>query len=618
MRKRKTCRGIIAVTIIFVLAAFHVYPCHASQVEQFDLNDGEVVFLLDTSGSMNKQDRDRLAIDAVRQAAYSLPSNYKVGFVAYNTDIQTLLPFGEGIEQWDRALDEVVYSGYTNAGEAMQQAIGMFSEKESVSRYIVMLTDGEIDMPSRKEKDFSRLQYEKAVKEAKEKGVKIFVIAIGNEWNGTEIHIFDGAEVTDGAIYWEGQSGSPSHIVNRILYERFRFPGRVLDNVKQSEGAISVVLPAPGAEYVRILLLSGQEIPKLSVDCEAKESRVKAGQNFAAIDIVKPVRQSVAIHSETEDTPDMEIYMVVEYKAEIETQITYRREPEDDAGQHEPGEEPPEYKHFADIEISLAGRQGNPWNNAYYEGREIPFVVDGVSVVGNIHNGSIRYSTQVEDLQQMELELDVSGLSERFEIRQPIVITFSLPEYPQPEYPQLEAEPKMDYRPLLVILVVLTLSLAVLLALAVRKGRKTKIYVVQPQTAGSVVKKEEIKGCAFAGKLNIYVLQTPGGDDLPPQTYRLFGRQAVRIPLSQILDSCNIMFGKIGAENIIFCAGPDKSLIAMDQSEKCTMLRGTEILKKGVGYPVYYNGKLTVIFEDGITEVEIHYKSIKPSEQSSI
>lgn len=618
MGKGKICRGIITLTIIFTLVAYHVYPCRASQVEQFDLNDGEVVFLLDTSGSMNKQDQDRLAIDAIRQAAYSLPSNYQVGFVAYNTDIQTMLPFGANMEKWDRALDEVAYSGYTNAGEAMQQAIGMFSDRESVSRYIVMLTDGEIDMPSRKEKDFSRLQYEKAVEAAKEKGVKIFIVAIGDEWNGAKIHIFDGAEVTDGAIYWEGQSGSPSEIVNRILYERFRFPGRALDNVEQLEGAISVELPAPGAEYVRILLLSGREMPDLSVDCDAKESTVKAGQNFAIIGIVEPVGSSVVIRFGVEDTSAMEVYMIAEYKAEIETQITYQREPKGGTGQQETGDEPLEYRHFANIEISLTGRQGNPWDNAYYEGREISFIVDGVSAVGSIHNGSIRYSMQVEDLQELELELDVSGLSERFEIRQPVTIKFSLPEYPQSEYPQPETEPKIDYRPLLVILVVLTLSLAVLLVLAARKNRKTKIYVMQPQTAGSVVKKEEIKGCVFTGKLNIYVLQTPGGDDIPPQTYRLFGRQAVRIYLSQILDSNNIKLGKIGAENIIFCAGPDKALIAMDQSENCTMLRGTEILKKGVGYPVYYNGKLTVIFEDGITEVEIHYKSIKPSERANI
>lgn len=608
----KVCRGIVAFTTLFILMACHVYPSRAAQVKQVDVNDGEVVFLLDASISMNKQDKDGLAIDAVRQAVYSLPPNYQAGLVVYNTNIQKTLLFGENIAKWDETLDETTNFGYTNAGEAMQQAVGMFSDRENVNRYIVMLTDGEIDMPSRQEKDYSRLQYEKAVEEAKEKGVKIFIVAIGNEWNETEIHIFDGAEMTDGAIYWEGQSGNPSEIINRILYERLHFPYIALGTMEQSEGAISVELPAPGAEYAKIILLSGQQIPELSVDCDAKEISVQTGQNFAAIDIWEPAAQSVVIGCTAEDAPAMDAYMVVGYKAEIETQITYRREPKDGMEQ-QTGEAPSDYRHFADIEISLVGREGSLWNNAYYEGMEIPFAIDGLWTVGNIHNGSIQYSLEVEDLQEIVLELDVSGLQEYFDILQPITIGFSLPDYPQSEI-----EAKTDYRPLWAILAILTLSLTVLFILTVKRNRKTKIYVAQPQTAGSVVKKEEIKGCTFTGKLNIYVLQTPDGDDIPPQTYLLFGRRAVRIPLNQVLDSCNIKLGKKSAENIIFCAGPDKALIAMDQSADCTMLRGTEILKKGVGYPVYYNGKLTVVFEDGTTEIEIHYKSIKPSELENI
>lgn len=613
MGKRRVCRVYIALTTIFVLTLCCVCPCLASNTKQFDLNDGEVVFLLDTSVSMNKQDKDGLAVDAVRQAVYSLPENYQVGLVAYNTGIQTIISFGEDIASWDEALDDIVYSGYTNAGEALQQAIGMFSDREDVNRYIVMLTDGEIDMPTSQEKDFSRFQYEKAVQEAKARGIKEYIIAIGSEWNETEIHIFDGAEKTDGAIYWEGQSGSVSEIMNRILYERFCFPGKALELSEESEGKISVNLPASGAEYVRILLLTEQEMPDISVECNAETSTVHTGRNFAVIDIEQSIGQTVEISYEPADISAMKAYIQIGYKAEIETQVTYRREMENGTGRQEVGETLPEYIHLADVEISLKGQAGNLWDNEYYEGLEIPFTINGIPAIGNIHNGNILYSMRVEDLQETVVELDISSLPEHYEIQQPVVITFTLPEYPQPE-----VEQKLDYRPLWIILGVLSLSLVVLLALEMKKERKTKIYVAQPQPLGNVVKKEEIKGCAFTGKMNIYVLQTQTGDDIPPQTYCLFGRQAARIPLSQVLETCEIKFGKIGAENIIFCAGPDKALIAMDQSEKCTVLRGTEILKKGVGYPVYYNGKLTVIFEDGITEVEIHYKSIKPSEREKI
>lgn len=47
-------------------------------------------------------------------------------------------------------------------------------------------------------------------------------------------------------------------------------------------------------------------------------------------------------------------------------------------------------------------------------------------------------------------------------------------------------------------------------------------------------------------------------------------------------------------------------------------MRGMEILKKGTGYPVYYNGKITVSFEDEKTEMELHYRNLKPGEREGI
>ena len=44
-------------------------------------------------------------------------------------------------------------------------------------------------------------------------------------------------------------------------------------------------------------------------------------------------------------------------------------------------------------------------------------------------------------------------------------------------------------------------------------------------------------------------------------------------------------------------------------------MRGAEILRKETGYPVYYNEKLTVTFYEEGTEIEIYYKSLKPSEK---
>ncbi len=116
----------LATGMIILLFTVRQITSVAGVNQGFNETEGEVVFLLDTSGSMNTYDKKRLAIDAIRQAAYSLPSNYKAGLVSYNTGIQTIAPMGTGLEQMDAQLAAITYKGYTNAGEGLNQAVGLF------------------------------------------------------------------------------------------------------------------------------------------------------------------------------------------------------------------------------------------------------------------------------------------------------------------------------------------------------------------------------------------------------------------------------------------------------------------------------------------------------------
>lgn len=614
MKKRSIWKRNFLLTSIVIMIIAKSFSCEASGISEsaaFDISDGEVVFLLDTSVSMNGQDRGRYAVDAVRQAVSSLPSNYKTALVAYNTEVRLVIPFEAKRKEWDEQIETLEYSGYTNAGEALKQAMELFSDEEGINRYVIILSDGEIDMPDRQQREESRLLYEEMVEKAADRGVTIYIIASGSEWNGTKAHIFDGAELTDGSIYWEGQSGSISEIIKRILYNRMNFPRSSIEVEEGSGGVISVGLPSAGADRVRIVLTSEQGIQSVDADCTAEEKTVVFGEKFAAIDLENPVGQTVEIVYEPADLSGVEAYIITEYSAEIKVQASYRTEEDFSSQPLSENSGSITYRHFADLEIRLAdmeGKNDNLWDSAYYEGREISFTVNGTPASGTIRNGTLAYSMQIDGVDEAVLELDVSGFSERFMVRQPGIISFSPPADPIPE-----AEPETNYLPLWIILAALALALTVLLILWTRKSRTTVIYMAQ--SASKESKKEEIKGCVYTGKLNMYVIRTPAEKDIPPQTYRLFGRQNIRLTLGQILNTCGIKLGKIGEEEILFYPGPDKTLIVMDQSEKCTVLRGTEILKKGTGYPVSYNGKITVIFEDEITEMELHYKNLKPSEQ---
>ena len=95
------------------------------------------------------------------------------------------------------------------------------------------------------------------MKEVVDRGAILYTIASGNEWNGTKAHVFDDAELANGLIYWDGQSGSISEIMKRILYSRMNLPRSLIASIEAEEGnggIISVELFSMGADYVRIIL----------------------------------------------------------------------------------------------------------------------------------------------------------------------------------------------------------------------------------------------------------------------------------------------------------------------------------------------------------------------------
>lgn len=573
--------------------------------------DTEIVFLLDASASMKDQDKGREAVDGICQAAYGLTSNCRTGAVVYNTDVQAVIPLETEHDEMEELLSSVVCTGYTNAGAGLNQALDLFSsEVENVDQCIIMVTDGEIDMPDKQGKELSRSLYEDAVGRAREKGVKIFIVALGTEFGGSEPHIFDGAEMTDGLIYWEGQSGSLSGIMKRIITERVDFPKQTFKGTENGEFTIEV--PA-GASKVKLVITAENEIEDVQTDYGGKGLNIKKGQRFVVLDIKDPIPGTFGAVVQGNDVSETKAYLVVEYMVKPKVSAEYRLEELPRTEKEIRKNVPPQYEHFVDVCIELedlSGRNENIWAYEGFEGKEISYSMNGVDYAGRLEQGKITQTLPAEGIDHLEVSVKVEEKDAVYYIKQPVKV--DIEKIPEPEF-----EPLTDYRPLIGIMCVLAVAFAGLLLVWLKKKNATIIYMAPSARSHETAQKVETKSCAYSGKLNLYMVRTVDGRDVPPQTYRLFGRRSGRITLQQILGDCKIRVKKGEAEDIVLYPGSDHTVIIMDQSEKCTVMRGMEILKKGMGYPVFYNEKVTVSFEDEETELELHYKSLKPSEMEN-
>lgn len=599
-------RFLIAALAFFLAASVsgNSYAKETEQSEEKAMGEAkEIVFLLDASESMRNNDPGKNTAEGIAQLVYSLPGDSKIGFAAYNTNVCASQGLSDesGRDGVAEVAGNTVYEGYSNAGAGLKEAVSFFSEEDK-EKFIIMFSDGEIDMPDKEQAEEARNAYVEAANRAKEKGIKIYIIAIGNELE-SKMHIFDGAELTGGAVYWENQSSSLSGLLEKIAAEQLGIPRQALGVTDAGGGNVHAKLP-PNAGHIKIIVTSDTTLSDVKADYSAQEGRVIFGTNYAVADMERPDSQYADIHFRTENIAGVQAYMLVEYDAMLKTDVAYRIE-------EIPGEkeETPSYEHFADITIRLQdsmGVQENLWDESF-EGKEIPIKINDVSDIGCIKNGQIQLTVPAEGIEEIKAEIEMESEDAVYYIEQPAV--GQIEKYPDPE-----PEKKPDYRPLWGILILLALSVFTVVLWWVKKKNTTVIYMSAPRDDSE--KKIETKNCTYSGRFTMYVVRNKDGRDIPPQTYVLFGKAPTRVSLDKILNSCGIKCGKIGAEDIIFYPGPDHSVILMDQSERCTVMRGTEIVKKGMGYPIFYNEKITVAFEDEMTEMEIHYKNISPGERN--
>ncbi len=605
LKYRQKGRKVRKVAFCFIsflfLSHFFVFFSMAQNDNSFSVSEKEVVFLVDVSKSMGGREDDAVT-DAVRQILYSLPADIRTGLVVYNTDIQGIAEMGSEPAQTDRILSTVEYTGYSNAGLGLKQALSLFSGEEDIERHIIMVSDGEIDMKSEEESETSREEFIQEARLAAGRGIKIHIMAVDGIPD-EEREILEAAEISGGEIYTEGTDGELSGIAEEIIYRQFNFPRKAVGTMEGNSGNFHIEIPVDGASRVKVLLTGKSEMENVNAGYTAESGQVVRGKQFAVVDLTGP-EGAVDITFDLKEASTVEAWLTAEYRTVLDVETEYRTET---VQEEEKGREPV-YRHYADLEIRLLNRDSensNLWESGYYNGHPVSYKINGENFNGKIENGAIRHTLIADGLETAEISVRTDGFYEIYREAVPVEITVELPPDPVAE---------TDYRPLWYILGGLAAALVLILLIWIRKGKAELVYVGQPDS-GKNLEKYEVKSCQYTGKLNLYVVQTPNGRDIAPQTIRLFGRKSARITLEWILNSCGIKFGNTGAGDIVFYPGPDKALVVMDQSEQCTVMRGMEILKKGIGYPVYYNEKLTVTMEDGITEMEIHYKNLKPGER---
>lgn len=598
----KPTRSLCPLLVLCILLSSVVQTVQAT--EQAMPVSSSVVFALDASNSMNSNDRDRLAKDSIAQLIYSLPSDYSVGFVAYNNDVASEVALQDASHRTNimAAVEDVQYIGYTNAGAGLSKALELLESSDAPQKTVVILSDGEIVMQNDTTTTKSAAQFRAAVEAARIQGIRIHVIGLGADMADNDNTIFYAPKQTEGENYYAPKATDIQSAVDTILTEQLHVKksrAAIIDTTGGLED-ITVSIPTANTTRTRILLTSPKPIQNLKADFNAKDGWQHSGLHYTLLELEHPTSQDVHITFQSQPNSQVKVDMITEYCLIPHVDIIYSDSKPNDA-------DTDYYTRSADISISfydIDAPNRQVLTDSDFQNVSVHLTQTDQFFSAALQEGIVSFQREVLQDDTLELELDLARLNTNIVMGQSVELILEGP-------PSLPQSPLADMRPQIIIIALFLLALFLVLLVHLASHRKRPAPVQSEQV---LLPQQEPSRYSYSGRLNIYITRTRSGYDIPPLTYDLFRLPgSKKLSLQEVLDSCGITEPMDGADRILFASGAGRCLLLSNNSD-CTLIQNREILMKGHSYQISLNSKVDVAFEDECSELVLQYRDVKPSE----
>lgn len=218
LKRTVRCLSYVCIGAALVLAA----PGSA----EADAKGGaiDLMFVVDNSGSMKKNDPDFITPKVVNAFARQLPQNTHMGMVLFDRSARLLIPLasmetGRARQKWADSLARIDYKGqFTNSAVGFERALYELKAKgrEQAQKGIVFITDGITDTGDpRKDQELNQWLRQEFASESRDVGVRIFGIAFTDAADFVLIQAL--ASRTDGEYYRTYDASEIGGVLDDIL-----------------------------------------------------------------------------------------------------------------------------------------------------------------------------------------------------------------------------------------------------------------------------------------------------------------------------------------------------------------------------------------------------------------
>lgn len=537
----------------------------------------DVVFIMDTSYSMNETDKNRISVEMLKLFTdLHYAKQTRVGFVAYNDVIEGIKPLTEvttdkAKEEFKRSLDAVERFGRTDTGLGLKKGWELIQNSDDDRQsFIVLLTDGEIDidpMKSQRTVDDSIRDTKDIVTRAAAKKIPIYTIAMGNQSVDLAL-LQDIAEQTNAENYIANTPQDLLEIFNAIFasasHARFAPVATVRPTDQIQE--LNITLPNKHIAEANIVFLSSATLRDTQVFYNSKNVSFYNTQYYSTVKIINPEQSDAKIRFRGIQDDVVKINMLLRYDIKSEVNID---------GKLQSGQPVKLQADFIDT-----NHEQRIVDKSFYH------TFTAKAMIKNL---------DTEEVTEIPMQVAENGWEAEYTFSDDGRYSYCV-EIDNQFYNEITKTLDVNVEPAVAWGKIIVSALIVILLILIYYREKR----TQP---------------VFTGKINAYYLKLKHTEDgeIPPIMIGLKEYGQKKINLFEILHTLHADQGLVEGEKIWFQAGEDKTIVLMHNSA-CTILVGQLLLCKKKKQILHYGDKIYITYPDNAAEIELHYKGVKSTE----
>ncbi|KAE8559921.1 hypothetical protein BJH92_11795 [Paenibacillus polymyxa] len=654
-----------------------VNQANAASLGTAPIEGYDAVFVLDTSYSMRDTDPEGIAAEVISMFMdLSDADRTRVGFVAYNHHVVASKPLTSigvaaqksQIQQEIRMLNR---SGYTDLGLGLHKGSELLAAGASQGRqpFMILLSDGETDFGASsgsRSKGDSNNDVSSVIKSAQTKGYPVYTIGLNHDGTVNRQELERIASQTGGTSFITSSAEDLPEILNRIFASQIRsklVPVAAITTTGEMQ-ELTVTLPDSSMEEANLVLLSEHPLLETQLYSNSENVRRYKSSRYAILKIEHPQAGKVKLKLRGIRGDLVKINLLGSYRLEAEATIRGTQTTATHGGkpmQLLKGQATP-----FQAQLLLPDGQ-NLTDEAVYTSLQAHIIVTPVKggtakkvpmtyKSGAFHTeyafpqtGDYTWQLSLDSPQwyrkgivhkvhatnaapQALNDLTIHLVKEDGDSRRSLSDFIVDPNHDKLNY-KLDSGASED-----------TINAEIngndLLLSKLHTGdTKLKITATDPEGASSSAtltvsvqsRYTAIKWTVaisiviaallywflrpkpqFAGRIEGYFLATASGQEIPVKSWPLTSFPGHKVSLQELFRTLDVHEPLPEAERILFSAGKKGTLIVKHDT-RCALQHGKIRLSRNKKAVMAYGDKLYITFEDGVTEIELRYKAIKPN-----